>query len=140
MCSLLPTKRNRLIAECKSKLNTLLLEIIQDGRRAVEQGKMDSYGNDLLGRMIAAASEGTNENTNEFNLASVFNNCKNFYFAGQETVANVTSFTVLMLARHQEWQDRARKEVLELVADEENFDPSVLSHLKVVSFFCFPLM
>jgi cytochrome P450 len=118
----IPTKGNRLMDHLSSEVDALLRGLISDRR------KMDSFGNDLLGRMLAAASEGWSENTQEFNLASVFNNCKLFYFAGQDTVANAICFALLMLALHPEWQDRTRKEVLEVYDDTA----AALPHLKLV--------
>jgi cytochrome P450 len=38
-----------------------------------------------------------------------------------------------MLARHQDWQEKARAEVLEVDIDEENVDSNAISRLKVVS-------
>lgn len=115
-----------------SKADALLHSIIDGRREAFQKGKIGSYGNDLLGRMLAAASEGWDENTTEFNYASVFHNCKLFYFAGQDTVANATTFALLMLALYPEWQDRARKEVLEVFGDEHSCNPAAISQLKVV--------
>lgn len=108
--------------DMSSEVDALLRGLISDRR------KMDSFGNDLLGRMLAAASEGWSENTPEFNHASVFNNCKLFYFAGQDTVANALCFAFLMLALHPEWQDRTRKEVLEVY----DGTAAALPHLKLV--------
>lgn len=128
----LPTKRNRLMNLCSSKVDDLLHGAIEGRRAAVRKGEVSSYGDDLLGRMLSAASEGWSENTQDFNLASVFNNCKLFYFAGQDTVANATNFALLMLALHPEWQDRARKEVLEVFEDEQSCSAIAVSRLKVV--------
>lgn len=114
-----------------SKVDGLLREII-NGRLEAARKETSSYGNDLLGRMLTAATEGWEEDSLEFNLASVLNNCKLFYMAGQDTVANAVGFTMLMLALHPEWQDRARKEVLEVLGHEESFNAALLSHLKVV--------
>lgn len=118
----IPTKGNRMMYHMSSEVDALLRGLISDRR------KMDSFGNDLLGRMLAAASEGWSENTPEFNHASVFNNCKLFYFAGQDTVANALCFAFLMLALHPEWQDRTRKEVLEVY----DGTAAALPHLKLV--------
>lgn len=114
------------------KIDALLHEILDGRLEAVRKGATSSYGNDLLGRMLTAAADGWNEGSPEFNLSSVVQNSKLFYFAGQDTVANATLFTMLMLAVHPEWQDRARTEVMQVIGDEENFDASVLSRLKVV--------
>jgi len=122
-----------------NELDTLLYNMIVKRREDVHNGKASSYGEDLMGCMLTTASDGWQESSVEFNLASVMNNCKLFYFAGQDTTANTTVFLLLMLAMHLEWQERARKEVMEVVGEEEKFDVKVLSHLKVVSLFPFPL-
>ncbi|KAG0605545.1 hypothetical protein M758_9G067300 [Ceratodon purpureus] len=128
----IPTKKHRYMNKMASKIDALLLELINGRLEAVRNGEANSYGNDLLGRMLKAAGEGWNEEKEEFNLASVLNNCKLFYFAGQDTVANAILYMMLMLALHPTWQDRARQEVMEVVGDEEHVDFGVLSHLKVV--------
>ena len=114
------------------KIDTLLHEILDGRLEAVRKGVTNSYGNDLLGRMLTSAADGWSEGSPDFNLQSVIENSKLFYFAGQDTVANASLFTMLMLTLHPEWQDRARAEVMEVVGDEESFDASVLSRLKVV--------
>ncbi|ONI22295.1 hypothetical protein PRUPE_2G119600 [Prunus persica] len=43
--------------------------------------------------------------------------CKNVYFAGHETSAVTTSWSLMLLAANPEWQARARAEVLELCRD-----------------------
>lgn len=115
-----------------SKMNFIIQEVIKCRLEAVASKKTSSNGKDLLEHMLEAASDGWNEDTTEFNLASVFENCKLFYMAGQDTVANATSYAMLLLALHPDWQERARKEVLEVVGNEESFNPSVLSHLKLL--------
>ena len=115
--------------QCTAKVNALLHETINSRREALRNG---GSSDDLLGRMLTAATEGWDEKALEFNLASVLNNCKLFYFAGQDTVANVTNFAMLMLATHPEWQDRARKEVLDVLGDQENNNPNAISRLKLV--------
>lgn len=115
-------------------MNKLLYGIINDRIRAMKEGKIEAHGTDLLGRMIAAASEGTDPNAQEFNLASVFANTKNLYFAGHDTTSNMLSFAMPLFGRHPEWQERTRQEVLEVMGDEEHFDFAALSRLKVVCF------
>jgi cytochrome P450 len=129
----IPTKKHRNMNQMANKVEALLLELINGRVDAVRSGEASSYGNDLLGGMLKAATEGWDEDTVEFNLASVLNNCKLFYFAGQDTVANTTLYIMLMLAVHPEWQERARQEVLEVIGNEEHFDSNTLSHLKVVN-------
>lgn len=131
----LPTKINRELAQCQAKVDKLLYGIINDRIRAMKEGKIEAHCTDLLGRMIAAASEGTDPNAQEFNLASVFANTKNLYFAGHDTTSNMLCFAMPLFGRHPEWQERARQEVLEVMGDEEHFDFAALSRLKVVTMF-----
>lgn len=97
------------------------------------------YGQDLLGRMLTAAAENNEETAAnsgtkiKFDSTAVLNNCKVFYFAGQDTTANLLSWTMLMLATHPEWQEQARNEVLEVCAQGKDVDASMLNRLKVVS-------
>jgi len=82
--------------------------------------------------MLTAATDGWDEDSLQFNLASVLKNCKLFHFAGQDTVAaNTVIFTMLMLALRPKWQERARQELLEVLGDKENFYASILPRLKL---------
>lgn len=108
------------------------MEVIKARTEAVERGERDSYGDDLLGRMLTVchSNDGTME---KFGLDAVFNNCKNIFFAGRDTAANLTSFSILMLANHQDWQNRARNEITEVLRQKETYDFNDISRLKVVS-------
>jgi len=134
----LPTKRNKLMNLYNSKVDALLHDIVNGRRKALQKGEMSNYSNeDILGRMLAVATDGWDKSVQEFNMASVFNHFKLFYFAGQDTAANLLAFAMQMLALHPEWQERARVEVLEVLGEEQSWSASALSHLKVVSMLIF---
>ncbi|WRX14261.1 Cytochrome P450 - like 10 [Theobroma cacao] len=44
--------------------------------------------------------------------------CKTFYFAGQETTNSLLAWTVLVLAIHTDWQEKARREVIEVFGNK----------------------
>ncbi|KAG0564880.1 hypothetical protein KC19_8G147200 [Ceratodon purpureus] len=127
----LPTKQNKEVARLQKANHDLLANVIEKRKKAIANGTEVSYGNDLLGHMLRAL-EGKGASV-DFNLKSVFNNAEAFYFAGQDTVASAMNFALLMLARHPEWQDRARKEVNEVCGSRNDaIDAAKLNRLKTV--------
>ncbi|MBA0737875.1 hypothetical protein Gogos_011308, partial [Gossypium gossypioides] len=58
--------------------------------------------------------------------------CKTFYVAGQETVNGLLAWIVLLLAIHKDWQEKARREVIEVFGNQ-NPDSDGISKLKIVT-------
>lgn len=65
----------------------------------------------------------------------IVDNCKAIYFAGHETTAITASWCLMLLAANQEWQARARKEVLEICKNNLP-DAGMLRNMKTVSVPC----
>jgi cytochrome P450 len=45
----------------------------------------------------------------------IVDNCKNIYLAGYETTAITATWCLMLLALNQEWQERVREEVLQVL-------------------------
>ncbi|KAF3943280.1 hypothetical protein CMV_030146 [Castanea mollissima] len=58
--------------------------------------------------------------------------CKTFYIAGQETTTALLAWTILLLAINTDWQEKARKEVLNFFG-QQNPNPDGITKLKIMS-------
>lgn len=114
----------------------MLRNIIQKKTEALRTG--ESRVDDLLGLLLQSnnqndLSENSDTNSNEMlTTEEVIEECKQFYLAGQETTSSWLTWTMIVLAMHPDWQEKARQEVLRVCGkNEPNFE--AISHLKIVS-------
>lgn len=115
------------------EIQSLLKAMI--GKREQSMRSGDSSLNDFLGILVDSKSKKSEirENNNVgMSTRDVIEECKLFYFAGSETTSVLLAWTMVMLGKHQEWQERAREEVRQIFGDSKpDFDG--FSRLKVVS-------
>ncbi|KAJ7948831.1 Cytochrome P450 [Quillaja saponaria] len=130
----LPTALNKKMKEIDKDIRTSLKGIINRREMAMKSG--EATKDDLLGILLESNHKEIREHGNNkkvgMSIDEVMDECKLFYFAGQETTSVLLVFTMVLLARHPEWQARARDEVLKVFSSQKpDFDG--LSHLKVVT-------
>ena len=98
--------------------------------KVVKQRSEASSEEDLLQMLLEGA-----KSSGGFNGIShrkfIVDNCKTIFFAGHETTALVTSWSLMLLALHPDWQARARAEVLEICGDKPP-EADMLRSMKVV--------
>lgn len=129
-----PSKFNREIKSLKMEVERLLMEIIQSRKDCVDIGRSTSYGNDLLGMLLAETQKKRVQNGNgfSFNLQLLMDECKTFFFTGHETTALLLTWTVMLLATNPSWQDKVRAEVLQVLNNEDP-SPEKLSKLTLLN-------
>lgn len=124
------------------EIKTLLLNVVNKRQRAMKEGE-DAIHSDLLGILLESNFNEIQEHGNVnigMSINDLVQECKVFYFAGQETTALLLVWTMVLLSSYPKWQDRARAEVLEVFGNNKpDFDG--LNRLKIVSnrFFSFLL-
>ncbi|CAN1794950.1 Cytochrome P450 CYP749A22 [Linum perenne] len=91
----------------------------------------DSYGSDFLGLLLKAHHEA--DESKKITVDDVVDECKTFYLAGHETTTSSLTWTVLLLALHSEWQDKAREQVVKLFGKDTTPTPDGISRLSILT-------
>ncbi|GFQ03931.1 cytochrome p450 cyp72a219 [Phtheirospermum japonicum] len=126
----LPTKKNRRRYEVDKKIKTMLNNMILRKEKKIQNGKSDDDDDDdddLLSLLLQSQKQIDNNMTTN----DVIEECKLFYFAGQETTANWLTWTMIVLSMHPSWQEKARDEVLQ-VFGKTTPDVKTINQLKIV--------
>jgi PHYB activation tagged suppressor 1 len=93
-------------------------------------GEEDRFGDDFIGLLLKARH---NPDVNQrITVDDLVDECKTFYFAGQETTNTLLAWTIFLLALHPDWQEEARKEVLQLFGKRSTPNSDGLAKLKTV--------
>lgn len=130
-CSRLPGSRfgvNRQVMELKKEVEESLQRLVEARRGSASMGRSCSYGHDLLGLLLA---ESEKLGATPFTSQELIDQCKTFFFAGQDTTCTLLTWTTMLLALHPEWQRRARDEVL-AVCGGGLPDSNSLQNLKIM--------
>nr|XP_048321575.1 cytochrome P450 CYP72A219-like [Ziziphus jujuba var. spinosa] len=130
----LPTKMNKRMMEIDKEIKASLKDMINKRGEGMKMG--DGTRDDLLGILWESNFKEIQQHGNKkgvgMSTKDVIEECKLFYFAGQETTSVLLAWTMILLSTHPNWQRRAREEVLQAFGDKEpDFDG--LTRLKVVT-------
>ncbi|XP_059665178.1 secologanin synthase 1-like [Cornus florida] len=130
----LPTKRNQKMRAIDKEIRVRFRTIINSRLMEVKEGK--PCGDDLLGTLLESNFKEIERQGNKKNaglcLDEIISECKLFYFAGQDTTGSLLAWTFVLLCRHQDWQEQAREEVLQLFG-KEKLDFNRVQNLKIVT-------
>ncbi|KAK8987956.1 hypothetical protein V6N11_065560 [Hibiscus sabdariffa] len=112
------------------EIHDCVLKIVKKREDRVVNGKADSFGNDFPGLLVHAYHD--SDNKNKISLEDLVDECKTFYLAGQDTVNSLLAWTVLLLAIHGDWQERARSEVIQIFGNQNPHHEGI-SKLKIIT-------
>ncbi|XP_060189281.1 cytochrome P450 734A1 [Lycium barbarum] len=121
----LSTKKNRLRSRLEKETRDAIRMLISNGSRTENNSKS-------LLSLLMNPIKNQDDKEEKLDIEEVVDECKTFYFAGKETTANFLTWAFLLLALHQEWQSKAREEVVRVcrngIPTAEN-----IADLKIVS-------
>ena len=121
----LPTKMNKERWRSDKETRDSIRMLIETNKKAKEDS-----GN-LLG-LFWSSYKNQDGDEERLGIEEIIDECKTFYFAGKETTANILTGAIVLLALHQEWQSKAREEVVHTFGEHGILVAEKLNDLKIV--------
>ncbi|XP_020597071.1 cytochrome P450 CYP72A219-like [Phalaenopsis equestris] len=137
----IPTPKNKRRNQIYGEVIALLKIMIERREHAIKNG--EAIPNDLLGLLMESnqrhAQEGDHMQDVSLTREDVIEECKLFYFAGHETTSVLLTWTMVVLSMHPNWQDQARREVLQVFGQNKpTFEG--LSQLKIMTMILYEVL
>ncbi|KAL1822099.1 hypothetical protein ACET3Z_008877 [Daucus carota] len=121
----LPTKKNR--------MRWRLEKETQQSIKTILENKKTSDSPKCLLTLLMSPYKNQENKEEKLSSEEIIDECKTFYFAGKETTADHLTWALLLLALHQEWQEKAREEVSRVCGQSSSPSADNSADLKIVS-------
>ncbi|PIM97216.1 Cytochrome P450 CYP4/CYP19/CYP26 subfamily [Handroanthus impetiginosus] len=130
----LPTKKYRRANAIENELTHTFTNMIQERLKKRSTGEINGEP-DLFDMFLDELNEvdTKDKNVHPMVIHEIIQQCKLFFVAGYETTSNLVAWTIIMLAVHQDWQDRAREEVLQVLGNKNKINADHLGQLKILN-------
>lgn len=119
-------KKNLEAKKLGKEIDKLLMSIVEARKNSPKKNSQK----DLLGLLLQENNE-VGKSIKTFTTREIVDECKTFFFGGHETTALAITWTLLLLATHEDWQNQLREEIKEVVGNNE-LDITMLAGLKKV--------
>ncbi|XP_008226302.2 PREDICTED: cytochrome P450 CYP72A219-like [Prunus mume] len=137
----LPTKMNRSMKQISDEMAICLRGIINKREKAMRAG--EATEDDLLGILLKSNFSEIQEHGDDkdvgMSIEEVIEECKVFYLAGEDTTKDLINWTLVLLGKHQDWQRRAREEVVQIFKNKQP-DHAGLNRLKIVNMILYEVL
>ena len=116
------------------EIDKILLSVIEDRKKSMKRQSQQ----DLLGLLLQENHQVDGRVGKTLTTRELVDECKTFFFGGHETTALAITWTLMLLAMHEDWQTQLRDEIREVVGDihDEEIDINMLASLKKVKLIC----
>ncbi|GMI64297.1 cytochrome P450, family 72, subfamily A, polypeptide 14 [Hibiscus trionum] len=112
------------------EIQDIVMKIIKKREDEVVNEEADSFGSDFLGLLVNACRD--SDEKNRISFEDLVDECKTFYLAGQDTANSLLAWTVFLFAIHGDWQEKVRREVIDIFGCQNPHTEGV-AKLKTVS-------
>ncbi|GMJ01819.1 cytochrome P450, family 72, subfamily A, polypeptide 9 [Hibiscus trionum] len=112
------------------EMQECVMKVVKKREGKVLSGEAESFGNDFPGLHVKAYRDSNEEK--KLSWEELVDECKTFYFTGEETVNSLLAWIVLLLAIHGDWLERARREVIRIFGNQ-NPHPEGMAKLKTMT-------